>query len=133
MTCTQFPAVVIRLAGPRYAGKSITAVFTATALGAALGSLASITGNISAGESPSSVQQPSPRSRGRPRSVLVPKIREGAHEPLSLRQTARDPGVLRVALGWSLVIAGPLRRPHLHRGLPDQPRPPTSALDTRNR
>lgn len=35
--CTLFPAVVVRIAGPRYAGRAITIVFTATSLGAALG------------------------------------------------------------------------------------------------
>ena len=37
-------------------------------------------------------------------SFLVPKIKEGAHKPLTLIQTARLPGVLRVAVGWSFVM-----------------------------
>jgi predicted MFS family arabinose efflux permease len=103
--CTLFPAVVVRLAGPRYAGKAITVVFTATALGAALGApLASIIGNTFGWRVTFLGAAALAAVAGVLMGFLVPKIREGAHKPLTLRQTAREPGVLRVAIGWSLVM-----------------------------
>jgi DHA1 family inner membrane transport protein len=103
--CTLFPAVVIRIAGPRYAGKAITVVFTATSLGAALGApLASIVGNTFGWRITFLGAAALAAVAGALMSFLVPKIREGAHQPLSLRDTAREPGVLRVAIGWSLVM-----------------------------
>jgi predicted MFS family arabinose efflux permease len=37
-------------------------------------------------------------------SFVIPHIRESTHESLTLLQTSRLPGVLRVAIGWSLVM-----------------------------
>jgi predicted MFS family arabinose efflux permease len=103
--CTLFPAVVVRLAGPRYAGRAITVVFTATSLGAALGApLASIIGNTFGWRVTFLGAAALAAAAGVLMSFLVPKIRESAHNPLTLRQTAREPGVLRVAIGWSLVM-----------------------------
>ena len=103
--CTLFPAVVIRIAGPRYAGKAITVVFTATSLGVALGApLASLIGNALGWRITFLGAAALAAIAGVLMSVLVPKIREGAHKPLTLLQTAREPGVLRVAIGWSLVM-----------------------------
>ncbi|WP_375433351.1 MFS transporter [uncultured Friedmanniella sp.] len=103
--CTLFPAVVIRIAGPRYAGKAITVVFTATALGAALGApLGSLIGNTFGWRVTFLSAAGLAAVAGVLMSFLVPKIRVEVHKPLSLRQTARQPGVLRVAVGWSLVM-----------------------------
>jgi predicted MFS family arabinose efflux permease len=37
-------------------------------------------------------------------SFVIPDIRESTHESLTLAQAARLPGVLRVAIGWALVM-----------------------------
>lgn len=103
--CTLFPAVVIRIAGPRHAGRAITVVFTATSLGAALGApLASIVGNSFGWRVTFLGAAGLSAVAGVLMSFLVPTFRESAHAPLSLRRTAREPGVLRVAFGWSLVM-----------------------------
>jgi MFS family permease len=102
--CTLFPAVVVRIAGPRHAGKAITVVFAATSLGTALGA-------PRLPDRQCSRLARHPPRRGHPRlrrrvlmSFLVPKTRGSDRKPLTLAQTARLPGVLRVAIGWSLVM-----------------------------
>jgi predicted MFS family arabinose efflux permease len=103
--CTLFPAVVIRIAGPRQAGRAITVVFTATSLGAALGApLASLIGNTFGWRVTFLGAAALAGVAGVLMSFLVPKIRETAQKLLTLRQTACEPGVLRVAIGWSFVM-----------------------------
>ena len=103
--CTLFPAVVIRIAGPRYAGRAIVVVFTATSLGAALGApLASLIGNAFGWQVTFLAAAGLAAIAGVLMSFLVPKVRESAHKRLTLTQTARQPGVLRVAIGWSMVM-----------------------------
>ena len=61
--CTLFPAVVVRIAGPRHAAKAITVVFTATSLGVAFGApIASLAGNTLGWRVTSSLPPASPSS-----------------------------------------------------------------------
>ena len=103
--CTLFPAVVVRIAGPRHAAKAITVVFTATSLGVAFGApIASLAGNALGWRVTFLAAAGLALIAGVLMSFLVPKIKESAHKPLTLIQTARLPGVLRVAIGWSFVM-----------------------------
>ena len=103
--CTLFPAVVVRIAGPRHAGKAITVVFAATSLGAALGApLAALVGNTFGWRTTFLAAAALALMAGVAMSFFVPRTRGGGHTPLTLAQTARLPGVLRVAIGWSLVM-----------------------------
>ena len=103
--CTLFPAVVVRIAEPRHAAKAITVVFTATSLGVAFGApIASLAGNALGWRVTFLAAAGLALIAGVLMSFLVPKIKEGAHKPLTLIQTARLPGVLCVAVGWSFVM-----------------------------
>jgi predicted MFS family arabinose efflux permease len=105
LICTLFPAVLVRIAGPRHAGKALTVVFTATGLGVALGApIASLAGNALGWRVTFLAAAGLTFIAGVLMSFLVPNIRESAHKPLTLIHTARLPGVLRVAIGWSLVM-----------------------------
>ena len=105
LICTLFPAIVLRVAGPGHARRAITVVFTATTLGTALGApLASLLGAVTGWR---------PVFLGAALLVVVagvllwfviPSVREHVEEGLGLVRTARLPGVLRVAIGWSLVM-----------------------------
>jgi predicted MFS family arabinose efflux permease len=105
LICTLFPAVAIRIAGPRHARKAITVVFAATSLGIALGApLASLAGNAFGWRATFSAAAAVALIAGILMSFIVPAARERPEKGLSLIQTARLPGVLRVALGWALVM-----------------------------
>ena len=105
LICTLFPAVAVRVAGPRHAGKAITVVFAATSLGIALGApLASSAGNALGWRVTFVAAAVLALIAGVLMSFIVPAVRERQEKGLSLIQTARLPGVLRVAIGWALVM-----------------------------
>jgi predicted MFS family arabinose efflux permease len=105
LICTLFPAVAVRIAGPRHAGKAITVVFAATSLGIALGApLASLAGNAFGWRVTFVAAAALALIAGALMSFIVPDVRERQEKGLSLIQTARLPGVLRVAIGWALVM-----------------------------
>jgi predicted MFS family arabinose efflux permease len=107
LICTLFPAVAVRIAGPRHAGKAITVVFAATSLGVALGApLASEAGNAFGWRVTFLAAAVLALIAGVLMSFIVPAVREAQEmeKGLSLIQTARLPGVLRVAIGWALVM-----------------------------
>jgi predicted MFS family arabinose efflux permease len=105
LICTLFPAVAVRIAGPRHAGKAITVVFAATSLGIALGApLASLAGNAFGWRVTFVAAAALALIAGVLMSFIVPAVRERKAKGLSLNQTARLPGVLRVAIGWALVM-----------------------------
>ena len=102
MICTLFPAVVIRIAGPGNSARAITVVFTATSLGAAFGApLASLTGDALGWRLTFLGAAVLVLIAGILRSLVIPDSRDVRHESLTLQQTARLPGVVRVAIGWS--------------------------------
>ena len=105
LICTLFPAVAVRIAGPRHAGKAITVVFAATSLGVALGApLASLAGNAFGWRVTFVAAAALALVAGLLMSFTVPAVRERRQKGPSLIQTARIPGVLRVAIGWALVM-----------------------------
>jgi predicted MFS family arabinose efflux permease len=105
LICTLFPAVAVRVAGPRHAGKAITVVFAATSLGIALGApLAASAGNALGWRVTFVAAAVLALIAGVLMSFIVPAVRERQDKGLSLIQTARLPGVLRVAIGWALVM-----------------------------
>ena len=105
LICTLFPAVAVRISGPRHAGKAITVVFAATSLGVALGApLASLAGNAFGWRVTFLASAALALIAGVLMSFTVPAVRERQAKGLSLIQTARLPGVMRVAIGWALVM-----------------------------
>jgi len=103
--CTLFPAVVVRIAGPRHAAKAITVVFAATSLGTAIGApVAALIGNALGWRITFLAAAALAFVAGVLMSFFLPKTRGSSRKPLTLTQTARLPGVLRVAIGWSLVM-----------------------------
>lgn len=105
LICTLFPAVVIRIAGPGNAGKAITVVFTATSLGTAFGApLASLVGTATGWRPTFLGAALLVAVAGILMWFVVPRVREHVDETLGLIRTARLPGVMRVASGWSLVM-----------------------------
>jgi predicted MFS family arabinose efflux permease len=105
LICTLFPAIVIRIAGPRHARRAITLVFTATTLGTALGApLASLAGAVTGWRPVFLGAALLVAMAGVLLWFVVPRVREHTPETLGLVQTARLPGVLRVAIAWSLVM-----------------------------
>ena len=105
LICTLFPAVAVRISGPRHAGKAITVVFAATSLGVALGApLASLAGNAFGWRVTFLASAALALIAGVLMSFTVPAVRERQAKGLSLIQTARLPGVMRVASGWALVM-----------------------------
>jgi predicted MFS family arabinose efflux permease len=105
LICTLFPAVAVRIAGPRHAAKAITVVFAATSLGIALGApLASMAGNAFGWRVTFAAAAVLALIAGVLMSFIVPAVRERQEKGLSLIQTVRLPGVLRVATGWALVM-----------------------------
>lgn len=105
LICTLFPAVAVRIAGPRHAGKALTVLFASTSLGTALGApLASLAGDAAGWRPVFMGAAVLAGVAGILMSFIVPAVREGHTEPLSLRQTVRLPGVFRVAMGWALVM-----------------------------
>lgn len=105
LICTLFPAVAVRIAGPQHAGKALTVLFASTSLGTALGApLASLAGDAAGWRPVFMGAAVLAGVAGILMSFIVPAVREGHTEPLSLRQTVRLPGVFRVAMGWALVM-----------------------------
>jgi predicted MFS family arabinose efflux permease len=105
LICTLFPAVVIRIAGPGNAVKAMTVVFTATSLGVAFGApLAALTGDAFGWRTAFLGAAVLVLVAGLFMWFVIPPIRESTHESLTLIQAARLPGVLRVAVGWALVM-----------------------------
>ncbi|NQX26117.1 MFS transporter [Microbacteriaceae bacterium VKM Ac-2854] len=105
LICTLFPAVVIRIAGPGNAGKAITVVFTATSLGTAFGApLASLVGAATGWRPTFLGASVLVAVAGILMWFVVPRVREHTEETLGLLRTARLPGVMRVAIGWSFVM-----------------------------
>ena len=105
LICTLFPAVAVRISGPRHAGKAITVVFAATSLGVALGApLASLAGNAFGWRVTFLASAALALIAGVLMSFTVPAVRERQAKGMSLIQTARLPGVMRVAIGWALVM-----------------------------
>lgn len=105
LICTLFPAVAVRMAGPGNAGKAITVVFTATSLGTALGApIASLTGGAVGWRLVFLGAAALVLVAGALMSFTVPRFREAAHDRVPFLQAIRLPGVLRVALAWSLVM-----------------------------
>ncbi|NQX13403.1 MFS transporter [Microbacteriaceae bacterium VKM Ac-2855] len=105
LICTLFPAVVIRIAGPGNAGKAITVVFTATSLGTAFGApIASLVGTATGWRPTFLGAALLVAVAGILMWFVVPRVREHTEEALGLIRTARLPGVLRVAIGWALVM-----------------------------
>lgn len=103
--CTLFPAVIVRTAGPGHAGKAITVAFTATSLGTALGGpLASLTGGAFGWRATFLGAAALVLVAGVLMTLAVPPLPGTRRGGLSVLQTARLPGVLRVAVGWSLVM-----------------------------
>ncbi len=105
LICTLFPAVVVRIAGPGNGVKAITVVFTATSLGTALGApLAALTGGAFGWRVAFLGAAVLVFIAGVLMSFVIPHIRDSTHESLTLLQTARLPGVLRIAIGWALIM-----------------------------
>ena len=105
LICTLFPAVVVRIAGPGNGVKAITVVFTATSLGTALGApLAALTGGAFGWRVAFLGAAVLVFIAGVLMSFVIPHIRDSKHESLTLLQTARLPGVLRIAIGWALIM-----------------------------
>ncbi|MDQ1579372.1 MAG: hypothetical protein QOD05_147 [Microbacteriaceae bacterium] len=105
LICTLFPAVAVRVAGRQNAGKAITVIFTATSLGAAFGApLASILGNAVGWRVTFIAAAALALIAGILMSLTIPVIRATVERDLSVLQTMRLPGVLRVAIGWSFVM-----------------------------
>jgi predicted MFS family arabinose efflux permease len=105
LICTLFPAVVVRLAGPGNAIKGMTVVFTATSLGMALGApIASLTGNAVGWRLTFLAAAMPVMIAGILMSFVIPQMRDSHHENLTAIQTARLSGVLKVAIGWALIM-----------------------------
>jgi predicted MFS family arabinose efflux permease len=105
LICTLFPAVVVRITGPRMAARGITVVFTATSLGAAFGApLASIVGNALGWRVTFVAAAALALVAGVLMSFSLPRGRSTPSKSLSLLETVRLPGVLRTAVAWSLVM-----------------------------
>ncbi|MBG6218423.1 putative MFS family arabinose efflux permease [Arthrobacter sp. CAN_A6] len=105
LICTLFPAVAIRIAGPQHAGKAITVIFAATSLGTALGApIASLAGNAFGWRITFLAAAVLALIAGILMSFIVPAVHVKVQKSLTLMETARLPGVLRVAIGWALVM-----------------------------
>ncbi|MDQ1529755.1 MAG: hypothetical protein QOH77_1545, partial [Actinomycetota bacterium] len=95
----------VRLAGPGNAGKAITVLFTLTSLGVVLGApLTSLAGGAFGWRVPFMSAAALALVAAAFMFFTVPSVREATEKGLSLLPTARLPGVLRVAIGWSLVM-----------------------------
>ena len=127
--CTLFPAVVVRIAGPRHAAQSHH-----RGLRRHQPRNRDRRPRSGPGRQRPRLAHHLPRRRrlalvaGVLMSFFLPKTRGSAAQPLTLTQTAR--ATRRAPRGHRLVAghAGSLRRPHLHRGLLHRPGPrrPTS-------
>jgi predicted MFS family arabinose efflux permease len=105
LVCTLFPAVAVRLAGPENAGKGVTVLFTLTSLGVAFGApIASLAGDAFGWRVTFGWAAGLSLVAGILMSFVIPSMHEPEHKELGLLRTARLPGVLRVAIGWSLVM-----------------------------
>jgi predicted MFS family arabinose efflux permease len=105
--CSLFPAVAVRIAGRRYASRAITIVVAATSLGTALGApLASITGNALGWRVTFIAAAALSLIVGILMTFTVPRGKQALvnTRTLTLMETIRLPGVLRVAVGWALVM-----------------------------
>lgn len=105
--CSLFPAVAVRIAGPRHAAKAVTVIFSATSLGAAFGApLASIAGNAAGWRVVFLAAAVLAAIAGVLMLATMPRLQATAAKGMSLVTAVRLPGVLRVCLTWSLVMLG---------------------------
>lgn len=105
--CALIPAVAVRIAGPRYAGRAMTVVLGANALGMAVGaSLASILGMATGWRVTFVVAAAVAALIAVMFAMTVPHIHTQPENRLSLRKAVRLPGVFRVCVAWSLLMVG---------------------------
>ncbi|MFJ4295668.1 MFS transporter [Curtobacterium sp. NPDC089689] len=105
LICTLFPAVVLRIAGPGNGAKALTVVFTATSLGTAFGApVASLAGAAVGWRATFLGTAALIALAGVLMWFVVPAVREQQHKSIGLVRTIRLPGVMRVAIAWSLTM-----------------------------
>lgn len=105
--CSLIPAVAVRIAGPRFAGRAMAVVLGANALGMALGaSLASILGMAAGWRVTFVVAAAIAAFIGVMFAITVPRIHTAPEHRLSLLAATRLPGVLRVCITWALLMLG---------------------------
>jgi predicted MFS family arabinose efflux permease len=105
--CALIPAVAVHIAGPRYAGRAMSIVLAANALGMALGApIASLVG-VAVGWRVTFIAAAGIALLvGVLLSFTVPQIRSAAEGRMSLLDAARLPGVVRVCVFWALLMLG---------------------------
>ncbi|MFL4480392.1 MFS transporter [Paeniglutamicibacter sp. ORCA_105] len=105
--CALIPAVAVRIAGPRHAGRAMSVVLGANTLGMALGApIASLVGVAVGWRVTFIVAAGVALLVGVMLCLTVPQIRSAAEGRVSILEAARLPGVVRVCLGWALLMVG---------------------------
>ncbi|WP_026554446.1 MFS transporter [Arthrobacter sp. 35W] len=105
--CALIPAVAVHIAGPRYAGRAMSIVLAANALGMALGApIASLVG-VAVGWRVTFIAAAGIALLvGALLALTVPQIRSAADGRMSLLEATRLPGVVRVCIFWALLMLG---------------------------
>ncbi|WAM19080.1 MFS transporter [Rhodococcus sp. JS3073] len=107
VVCALFPAVAVHIAGPTHAARAVTLVFAASTLGMSLGApIASLTGDAFGWRITFLGAAAVALVVGMLMSRTVPDIRTTSERRVSLVEAGRLPGVLRVCIGWALLMLG---------------------------
>lgn len=105
--CALIPAAAVHIAGPRFAGRAMSIVLAANALGMALGApIASLVGSASGWRVTFIAAAGIALLVGVLLSFTVPPIKSAAEGRVSLVDAARLPGVVRVCIAWALLMLG---------------------------
>ncbi|MDH6293075.1 MFS transporter [Rhodococcus opacus] len=107
VVCALLPAVAVHIAGPEHAARAVTLVFAASTLGMSLGApIASLTGDAFGWRITFLGAAAVALVAGLLMVRTVPDIRTTSERRVSLLEAARLPGVLRVCVGWALLMLG---------------------------